>query len=443
MKRANIFYVTISVLVLFSSCLAVWIHYLNEGKDLLNFTISIVGFCIALLALFISVRTYTSIDSVNNISKMDGNILDNENYVTSLPELISHFKSQDEKDLDNKIFESIEYKLKKESHTAVHFADTLQYIIDLIVIFPAVFNASDTDRKRYKERMESILRNIDKRRKILYSISKGNSIQITESIKLFKAVVAYQHFVSDGNFNIHADLLHVRGPILRNPVTKTIYHNYLGLYYNKKGMHLLREFLKIESKDMLSIEGLNLINTKLSSLTPPIREEITMYLTSACKQFDKAIDISKEDVMWPGFINYNKSRTLYFLSSLSTKDNSWLDIIDDAIDSRSRLNRLIDEILTTNSKNHTTIKNTHLRQFFLYQEELARMVKLNILLTEKDKNNSELPLLYRGLEINKIHIDDLKKSFIATSCFPIIKSYQDMIIEKMQEKTGTPSMLRK
>ncbi|MGN5149208.1 hypothetical protein ACTG23_04630 [Aeromonas enteropelogenes] len=269
MKRANIFYVTISVLVLLSSCLAVWIHYLNEGKDLLNFTISIVGFCIALLALFIAVRTYTSIDSVNNISKMDGNILDNENYVTSLPELISHFKSQNEKDLDNKIFESIEYKLKKESHTAVHFADTLQYIIDLIVIFPAVFNASDTDRKRYKERMESILNNIDKRRKILYSISKGNSIQITESIKLFKAVVAYQRFVSDGNFNIHADLLHVRGPILRNPVTKTIYHNYLGLYYNKKGMHLLRESLKIESTDMLSIKGLNLINTKLASLSPP------------------------------------------------------------------------------------------------------------------------------------------------------------------------------
>lgn len=279
--------------------------------------------------------------------------------------------------------------------------------------------------------MESILNNIDKRRKILYSISKGNSIQITESIKLFKAVVAYQRFVSDGNFNIHADLLHVRGPILRNPVTKTIYHNYLGLYYNKKGMHLLRESLKIESTDMLSIKGLNLINTKLASLSPPIREEITMYLTSACKQFDKAIDISKEDVMWPGFINYNKSRTLYFLNLLSTIDNNWLDIIDDAIDSRSRLNRLIDEILTTNSKNHTTITNTHLRQFFLYQEELARMVKLNMLLAEKNKNSNASPIVYRGLDINNIHIDDLKKSFIATNCFPIIKSYQDMIIETL------------
>ncbi|MGN5183968.1 hypothetical protein ACTG1Y_17625 [Aeromonas veronii] len=254
MKRTNIFYATVFILVLLSFCFAIWIHYLNEGKDLLNFTISIVGFCIALLALFIAVRTYTSIDSVNNISKMDGNILDNENYVTSLPEIISQFKSQGEKDLDRTIFDSIEYKLKKESHTAVLFADTLQYMIDLIVIFPAVFNASETDRGSYKQRMNRILKSIDERREILYSISKGNSIQITESIKLFKAVVSYQNLVADGNFNIHADLLHVRGPILRNPVTKTIYHNYLGLYYNKKGMHLLRQSLAIGSKDILSID---------------------------------------------------------------------------------------------------------------------------------------------------------------------------------------------
>lgn len=228
MKRTNILYITIFLLVLFSGCLAIWVYYLREGKDLLNFTISIVGFCIALLALFIAVRTYTSIDSVNNISKMDGNILDNERYVTSLPELISQYKSKNEKDLDEKLFESIERKLKRDSNTAVLFADTLQYLIDLIVLFPAVFNAADTDKKRYKKRMDKILKDIDKQRDILQSISKGNSIQIIETIKLFKAVVSYQSFVANGNFNIHADLLHVRGPILRNPVTKTIYHNYLN-----------------------------------------------------------------------------------------------------------------------------------------------------------------------------------------------------------------------
>ncbi|BDQ67529.1 hypothetical protein NUITMVS3_42810 [Shewanella xiamenensis] len=214
---------------------------------------------------------------------MDGNILDNERYVTSLPELISQYKSKNEKDLDEKLFESIERKLKRDSNTAVLFADTLQYLIDLIVLFPAVFNAADTDKKRYKKRMDKILKDIDKQRDILQSISKGNSIQIIETIKLFKAVVSYQSFVANGNFNIHADLLHVRGPILRNPVTKTIYHNYLGLYYNKKGMHLLKESLSMGARDILSIDGLDSVRSNIDSLSPSVIEELLMYLRSACE----------------------------------------------------------------------------------------------------------------------------------------------------------------
>lgn len=420
------------MLILLSSCLAVWIYYLNEGKDLLNFAISIVGFCIALLALFISVRTYTSIDSVNNISKMDGNILDNQNYVTSLPEIINQFKSIDENNLDKELFKSIEYKLKNESHTAVDFADTLQYMIDLIVIFPAIFNASNTNKELYKKHMDKILKNLDKRRDILQSISKGNSIQITESIKLFKAVISYQNFVVDGNFNIHADLLYVRGPILCNPVTKTIYHNYLGLYYNKKGMHLLRESLNMGSVDTLSIEGLDMVKSKIISLQPPTREEIIMYLTSACKQFDRALEISREDIMWPGFINYNKSRTLYFLNLLSESEESWLDIIDNAINARSRLNRLIDEILNFNNSANSEPIETHLRTFFLYQEELSRLVKLNLMISKKRDEVNLSPIAYRGLEIKKITKDELKKSFTAIDNFPSIKLYQEKILNEFQ-----------
>jgi hypothetical protein len=394
MRTSKMLYFTILLLVLLSAFLAVWVYDLKEGKDLLSFTISTVSFCIAVLALFITVRTYTSIDSVNNISKMEGNILDNENYVTSLPELINQFKSQDENTLEKEIFDSIEYKLKKESETAVLFADTLQYIIDLIVLFPAVFNASETNKVLYKKRMDTILSEVDRRCEILHSVSKGNSIQITETIKLFKAVVSYQNFVADDNFNIHADLLHVRGPILRNPVTKTIYHNYLGLYYNKKGMHLLRESLNMNSVDILSIDGLELAQKNINTIEPSILEEVSMYLKSAAEQFDKALRISSEDVMWPGFINYNKARTVYFLALLSSTELNWLDILDEAIESRSRLNRLIDEILMIDRSKPDDIVSTHLREFFLYQEELARTVKLNLLLSDNLTRQNNAPILY-------------------------------------------------
>ena len=431
MKRTNILYITIFLLVLFSGCLAIWVYYLKEGKDLLNFTISIVGFCIALLALFIAVRTYTSIDSVNNISKMDGNILDNERYVISLPELINQYKSKNEKDLDEELFESIEQKLKRDSNTAVLFADTLQYLIDLIILFPAVFNAADTDKKRYKKRMDRIFKNIDRQRDILQSISKGNSIQITETIKLFKAVVSYQSFVANGNFNIHADLLHVRGPILRNPVTKTIYHNYLGLYYNKKGMHLLKESLSIGARDILSINGLDFVRSNIDSCSPSVVEEVVMYLRSACEQFDRALEISSEDVMWPGFIKYNKARTLYFISLLSESKESWISVMDDAVESRSRLNRLIDEVLTVNQAGKAEIIDTHLRQFFLYQEELARVMKLNLMLSDGGNKSKRSPVLYRGSNIENVKKEELMKLFVNVDRFPSVTSYQEKVVETL------------
>ncbi|WP_166111438.1 hypothetical protein [Pseudoalteromonas sp. Z9A5] len=433
MRTSKMLYFTILLLVLLSAFLAVWVYDLKEGKDLLSFTISTVSFCIAVLALFITVRTYTSIDSVNNISKMEGNILDNENYVTSLPELINQFKSQDENTLEKEIFDSIEHKLKKESETAVLFADTLQYIIDLIVLFPAVFNASETNKVLYKKRMGTILSEVDRRCEILHSVSKGNSIQITETIKLFKAVVSYQSFVADDNFNIHADLLHVRGPILRNPVTKTIYHNYLGLYYNKKGMHLLRESLNMNSVDILSIDGLELAQKNINTIEPSILEEVSMYLKSAAEQFDKALRVSSEDVMWPGFINYNKARTVYFLALLSSTELNWLDILDEAIESRSRLNRLIDEILMIDRSKPDDIVSTHLREFFLYQEELARTVKLNLLLSDNLTRQNNAPILYKGINISDISNEKLADLFVPIQKFSTVSTYQEKIINRLKE----------
>ncbi|MBH0041924.1 hypothetical protein [Pseudoalteromonas sp. SWXJZ10B] len=432
MRTSKMLYFTILLLVLLSAFLAVWVYDLKEGKDLLSFTISTVSFCIAVLALFITVRTYTSIDSVNNISKMEGNILDNENYVTSLPELINQFKSQDENTLEKEIFDSIEHKLKKESETAVLFADTLQYIIDLIVLFPAVFNASETNKVLYKKRMDTILSEVDRRCEILHSVSKGNSIQITETIKLFKAVVSYQSFVADDNFNIHADLLHVRGPILRNPVTKTIYHNYLGLYYNKKGMHLLRESLNMNSVDILSIDGLELAQKNINTIEPSILEEVSMYLKSAAEQFDKALKVSSEDVMWPGFINYNKARTVYFLALLSTTELNWLGILDEAIESRSRLNRLIDEILMIDRSKPDDIVSTHLREFFLYQEELARTVKLNLLLSNNLTRQNNAPIIYKGINISDISNEKLTDLFVSIQKFSTVSIYQEKIISRLK-----------
>ncbi|WP_026032231.1 hypothetical protein [Moritella marina] len=429
MKAIRIIYVVIAALVALSSAFAIWIYYIKEGKDLLNFTISIVGFCIAVLALFIAVRTYTSIDSVNNISKMDGNILDNENYVISVPELVIKFQCDDEKTLEKELFKSIELKLKRESGTAVLFADTLQYMIDLIVFFPAVFNASDIDKGAYRKRMDCILAEVERRSSILHSISKGNSIQITETIKLFKAVISYQSFVSDNKFNVHADLLHVRGPILRNPVTKTIYHNYLGLFYNKKGMFLIGESLGLNGINLLSIDGMKLVSEKINLMSPSSKEDAIMYLKSACEQFERALVSCEDDIMWPGFINYNKARTMLFLCLLTSEENDWLGVMNSSIESRSRLNRMIDEVLTVNNAGQYQVTNTHLRQFFIYQEELARMVKLNILLgIESSTSDVWSSMTYRGSNLQGKKKEELERLFQSIDGFYVVSNYQNDLV---------------
>ena len=50
--------------------------------ELIPFIVSVISLLIAFLAFSISVKTYTSIDSVNSMTMMDGNIMENENYRT-------------------------------------------------------------------------------------------------------------------------------------------------------------------------------------------------------------------------------------------------------------------------------------------------------------------------------------------------------------------------
>jgi hypothetical protein len=425
MRQQFMFYANIILIILLSGVLAVWFYSYQDGKDMLNFTISIVGFSIALLALFIAVRTYLSIDSVDNMGKMDGNILDNENYVTSAAELILEYQDKNEKALEKKMFETIKRKLNKESNTAAQFADTLQYMIDLIIFFPAVFNAKETDKAKYDTEMEKIIKMAEKKHDIIKYISKGNSIQIKETIKLFKGVTSYQKQVAGNNFNIYADLLHVRGPILRNPVTKTIYHNYIGLYYNKKGMNLLRKELGTGREDLLSIPVFKSAEEKFPGIKDASREDMKMYLEAACEHFDKALSISAEDVAWPGFINYNKARTLYFLSLLDEKNSAdaWVDVMQQAIASRSKVNRLIDEVLNS--------EDTHLKEFFLHQEELARLVNLNLTYCSPHLSEQKKKLVYKGSDLTEMSRKEIEMLFQKITSFSVIKKYQDELLSAL------------
>jgi hypothetical protein len=427
--RAQLIYMLVILLILAAAIIAsVWIYQARQGIDLVSFTVSMVSFGISLLALFIALQTYISIDSVYKISRMDGNILDNEHYVTSVPELLKRFQALDEPSLQDALFSSIEMKLKRESATAVDFADTLQYMVDLIVLFPAVFSASAVDRKRYQARMNALLALADKRKAVLSSVNKGAAIQINEVVKLFKGVVTYQRLVAEGNFKVHGELLDVRGPILRNPVTRTVYHNYLGLYYNKKGMHRIREGLQLGQMDLLSLEGVETLTRRGAELAPECREEVIMYLGAALGQFDKALDACGEDDMWLGFIHYNQARTLFVLGQFINVDD-WQPVMDNAIRARSQLNHLIREVLGQDGP-----ETTHLQAFFLYQEELARLMKLNFLV---GKAAGE-PAIYRGHDMAELSADQFEGLLTLCARFPQVPRYQQELSARRVQFATSP-----
>jgi len=185
------------------------------------------------------------------------------------------------------------------------------------------------------------------------------------------------------------------------------------------------------SRDILSIDGLDFVRSNIDSFSPSVIEEVIMYLRSACEQFDRALEISSEDVMWPGFINYNKARTLYFMNLLSESKESWIDVMDDAVKSRSRLNRLIDEVLTVNQAGKVCVTDTHLRQFFLYQEELARVMKLNLMLSDGGNKSKKSSIVYRGSNIENIKKEELMKLFVNVDSFPLVASYQEKVVESL------------
>lgn len=381
------------------------------------------------MAFFIALNTFTSIDSVNKITKMEGNILENEHYVISLGSLMKQYHARSLKETEDKIFESLEIKFKKESKTSIEFTENLIHFIDIIIFFPALFNAKDINKAEYENQMKAILKLINKKKNDLIAINTGNRIQISETVKLIEGVIAYQNFISNNKLDGDTVLLEVRGPLLRNGVTRTVYFNYLGLLYNKKAMAIIRNILNLENKDLLEIENLIYIQKHIHQITGNDRVLAMMFLNDSREAFKLALSHCKEDTMWLGFIKYNDARSCFFhsLFSETNMDTNWLDIFNEAVNARSKLNILIREVLK--SKTDTS----HLQNSFLYQEELAQLVRLNLLLSQKiiDENNNNV-LIYKGTDITKN--PSILNNFKRNDQYPILKKYHDHILTAIRKQ---------
>jgi hypothetical protein len=425
MKRAKIPYSYIFILIggAISIAICYEIYPITNTANLVAFTTTVVGLVISFTAFIIAMKTYLSIDSVNVITQMEGNVLENDSYITSFASLIREYPMSDSESVSTKVFENLKLRFEKNSKTAIDFAANLQYFIDLIVFFPYLFNSDDENQQRNINKMNKLIKLIDSKRDTLLSISTGNLILIEETVKLIKSINNYQTLPHTNERIITSTILDVRGTMLKNSVTQTVYYNYLGLYYNRKANSVLREKFDLENTDFFSIDGLKQIKNKIALLSDEEVELFTLYLHEAKNSFQKALENGKNDVMWEGFIKFNDARSTYLLQLVPTDYQAdWQTIINEALVARNRLNILIKDVLENEDR-------TFLQEAFNFEYYLAGLVKMNILIVEnKDITDTFNRLKYQAPNYEDILEDTLMKEPYSGK-FNKIKTYQNKIIE--------------
>lgn len=229
----------------------------NTLDNLITFVVTILSMLVAILAYHVSVKTYISIDSVNAISRMDGNVMENENYRTGIISIIRHFNETDSINACNQLIGHLEQLFKTNSiNSGARLADNIQEMIDVIVLLSFIVkrkNKETDEQDQYNNqiiaRIESLMNKIENKVATFEQLSEGSCILIRESVKLLKAVYAYQCYKlgTTNNENV-ALLMDVRGAMLKNAISRTIYYNYMGLMYMSKATECINKYFKSLNK---------------------------------------------------------------------------------------------------------------------------------------------------------------------------------------------------
>lgn len=375
MKKYYVFLIVFLILVSVLVFQMYWSNWFDSINDFINFLITSISFMISLIALVIALNTYLSIDSVSNISKMEGNMLENEHYCVSYAELISDYDAIDVSLFSQKVFDKLEEKfLNKNNKTCVQFADNLQSLIDVMVFFPYMFDPKNPNYKQVVEKMDRLLITIKRKQKQMNELSQGDLILIDETIKLIDAVVAYQMIKVNGVKEVIFKIMEVRGEMIQNPITRTVYYDYLGLVYKLKANQLISENYNLDNREnVFSIK--NIARIKSQRIDEIKNEQILFFYMKTMESFNNAYKNCLNNELWKCFILFNIARAEFTLNILPNdaceKEElyEWKDTMNHAIDCRYKL-RLLHESL------YNSTKESFMNKSIKTEEIQSRLIKL-------------------------------------------------------------------
>lgn len=336
-----------------------------------NFIIAATSLGVALLALYISLRTFYSIDEVNAISRMDGNVMENPRYRPNILRTVFLFPqigfvetSKAYMTYLNGLFQ------KKNQQSGAHLADSVQETADLLVLVPYFIKTYDVEESAVQlESVTALLTSIKNKVNNFKEISDGSCKLLEETVRLIEAVVAYQSW-DVSNQSDPTKLLELRGSIFINPVTCILYHDYLGLYFLRKARTVMCKQMKSPTlREMIECAKECADDEKSMAL---------VYLNKASESFKRAKENVGDDMIWTGYICFNIARVEYLKKIIKESygevvDNVWEEYINESIRSWITSNKIIAENIKTKDSNGNT---SWLQESFISEENSVRLSKV-------------------------------------------------------------------
>ena len=378
-------YYILVILLFVATCLTcLFIFKSSSLAELIIFIMTVISVWVAILAYHISIKTYVSIDAVNAISRMEGNVMENEGYRTNIAAHIRRFNAPQKEEVRKDLLSHIK-KLFNHQHniSGARLADNIQEVIDVIVLLPFIINSKD---KQYSQEsineIDTFIASINEKIGSYEKISDGSCILMKESIKLIEAVFAYQKIKSQQTSST-CTLMDVRGTMLKNAVSRTVYYNYMGLLYLTKATESILIHLGNDTHhtNIYCIDILNSIKNNSANSFP---ELTTSHLDTAIEHFKKASHIIEGDVMWNSFILFNIGRAEFLLNLISNgeRGENWISTMNSAINYRKRLNLILSDIL------NAAQDKSYFQRAFIGEEHKARLMKMIFeIVSQKDITN--------------------------------------------------------
>lgn len=366
MKRKKFWGYFLGVIVIIISALIGALLHPQSSHELIVATISLA---VAFLALLIGSFTYFSIDEVNAISRMDGNVMENPRYH---PNLLRYFLQFREVSLEKSSEELIEYMEKlfdKEIKSGAHLADNVQEITDMLVLVPFLIKSSSKEiSAQQNERVIKLIAKMKSRVSEFESVSDGSCKLLNETVDLIDAVFSYQTMEhADGKESFK--LLEIRGSMFINPATYVLYNDYKGLYFLRRASSIISGH-----KEKLSIRE------KIEKVRNCSRDDLSMakvYAKKASEAFREAKENAGNDMMWGACTSFNIARAEYMLKQINMvlgeeSNNNWDEFADESIRGWITLNKIIAEHLAFDDNKQVS----WLQQALISQENKMNLTKI-------------------------------------------------------------------